>query len=33
MTTIFSSHIEIKSVRTGALDKTLFVVPKDYKTD
>jgi hypothetical protein len=33
MTTIFSSHVEIKSVDTGALGKSLFVVPKDYKTD
>lgn len=33
MTTIFSSHTEIKSVKVGALDKSLFEVPKDYKTD
>lgn len=33
MTTIFSSHVEIKSVKTGALDKALFELPKDYKLD
>lgn len=33
MTTIFSSHIEIKSVDVGALDRSLFEVPKDYKTE
>lgn len=33
MTTIFSSHVEIKSVNTGSLDKSLFEVPKDYKTE
>ena len=33
MTTVFSSHTEIKSVDTGGLDKSLFEVPGDYKTD
>lgn len=33
MTMIFSSHVEIKSVNTDKLSKSLFEVPKDYKTD
>lgn len=33
MATIFSSHIEIKSVKIGKLDKALFEVPKDYHAD
>ena len=33
MTTIFSSHTEIKSVKVGNLSKSLFEVPKDYKID
>lgn len=33
MTTVFSSHVEIKSVDTGTVSKALFEVPADYKTD
>ncbi|MGE5624839.1 MAG: hypothetical protein ACM3ZT_04750 [Bacillota bacterium] len=33
MTTVFSSHTELKSLDTGSLDKALFEVPGDYKTD
>lgn len=33
MTTIFSSHVEVKAVDTGAVDKSMFEVPGDYKLD
>lgn len=33
MMKIFSSHIEVKSVDTGAVDKAKFEVPADYKAD
>jgi hypothetical protein len=33
MTTIFSSHVEVKSVDTDAVDASQFQVPADYKLD
>ena len=33
MTTLFSSHIEVKSVDTSAVDASQFQVPSDYKVD
>jgi hypothetical protein len=33
MTTIFSSHYEVKGVDTGAVDASQFQVPADYKVD
>src|SRR5580698_4405449 len=33
MTTIFSSHIEVKSVDTGAIAAAQFAVPADYKKE
>lgn len=33
MTTIFSSHVEVKSVDTSAMDASQFQVPTDYKVD
>ncbi|HLW74982.1 MAG TPA: hypothetical protein VKT74_07935 [Gammaproteobacteria bacterium] len=33
MTTIFSSHIEIKAIDTSPVDSSMFEVPSDYKTD
>ncbi|HET7651177.1 MAG TPA: hypothetical protein VFL15_10805 [Gammaproteobacteria bacterium] len=33
MTTVFSSHVEIKSVDTDAVSKSLFAVPDGYKAD
>jgi len=33
MTTLFSSHMEIKGVDTGAVDAAQFQVPSDYKVD
>jgi len=33
MTTIFSSHVEVKSVDTGAIAASQFEVPADYKKE
>lgn len=33
MTTIFSSHVEVKSVDTGAIPASQFEVPADYKKE
>lgn len=33
MTTIFSSHVEVKAVDTAAVEKSMFEVPGDYKLD
>ena len=33
MTTIFSSHVEVKAVDTSAVDASQFQVPSDYKLD
>ena len=33
MTTIFSSHVEIKAIDTSSVDASLFQVPSDYKVD
>ena len=33
MTTMFSSHVEVKSVDNSSVDASLFTVPSDYKTD
>ena len=33
MTTIFSSHVEVKGVDTSAVDASQFQVPADYKLD
>jgi len=33
MTTIFSSHVEVKSIDTSAVDASQFQVPTDYKVD
>src|SRR6185437_4825399 len=33
MTTLFSSHMEVKAVDTSAVDASQFQVPSDYKVD
>jgi hypothetical protein len=33
MTTIFTSHMEVKAVETSAVDASQFQVPSDYKVD
>jgi hypothetical protein len=33
MTTLFSSHVEVKAVDTSAVDAAQFAVPSDYKLD